>query len=593
MANLTPVSTFSDVRQLETTDLVLAGPGQTMNEQAQALLNRTEYLNDARVAQVAQITALQQFDTDSQNGFDQDLGAAIFGRSSVSIESIHALLSAKQDATQTLLVQSYHDGWAASTDQVVGGGSFGWDADRPKSDHNGGTVISPTVPWNGSQATLSAFLDGAGETNPAGFGCWVRLDKKPDYTTWFGARCNDFDDDHAAIQKAVEVSKSVFHPGMSRISQTIILTENRWSFRGTPGKSGLRVTGNFGALAPSATFFAEIGTVYGVTFTSTAEGVGRGIEGAIDTYFSHWSIVECSFEKQLRFGIAANLIGCLIDRCDFGVYGSSPSAAHQAIRLEGEPWLSAAALTTNANTISNCWIANSKGVNHVIEVVNGMSPKILNNVIEQCTPTVSTIHFIGCTNPAVRDNWLESSNGTTFIKNDLDTDTSLVDQRTIEVQGNLFSSRTDLTPTSVVQFTGTNKRLMFKANRHVGDITYLVTGADTIFTERSGNDFTGADAFALGFRINDPAFFWGLSGEQAYDPPSIPGNSQAASITIAVPGAVMGDFVVGSFSIALGGIQILAYVDSPGVVRVIFQNNGTSTVDLAAGTVYVRVIKRI
>lgn len=44
MANLTPSPGFSDVVQLETTTPALAGPGGPMNQQAQALLNRTEAL---------------------------------------------------------------------------------------------------------------------------------------------------------------------------------------------------------------------------------------------------------------------------------------------------------------------------------------------------------------------------------------------------------------------------------------------------------------------------------------------------------------------------------------------------------------------
>lgn len=44
MANLTPSATFDDVQQLETTTVALGGPGAPMNVQAQALLNRTQYL---------------------------------------------------------------------------------------------------------------------------------------------------------------------------------------------------------------------------------------------------------------------------------------------------------------------------------------------------------------------------------------------------------------------------------------------------------------------------------------------------------------------------------------------------------------------
>jgi len=46
MANLTATPGLDSVVQLETTTLALAGAGGIMNAQAQALLNRTEYLND-------------------------------------------------------------------------------------------------------------------------------------------------------------------------------------------------------------------------------------------------------------------------------------------------------------------------------------------------------------------------------------------------------------------------------------------------------------------------------------------------------------------------------------------------------------------
>lgn len=48
MANLTAASTFDDVYQLESTDQALAGAGGTMNRQAQALLNRTQFLADTK-----------------------------------------------------------------------------------------------------------------------------------------------------------------------------------------------------------------------------------------------------------------------------------------------------------------------------------------------------------------------------------------------------------------------------------------------------------------------------------------------------------------------------------------------------------------
>lgn len=44
MTNLTPSASFDSVQELETTTVALGGPGAPMNVQAQALLNRTQYL---------------------------------------------------------------------------------------------------------------------------------------------------------------------------------------------------------------------------------------------------------------------------------------------------------------------------------------------------------------------------------------------------------------------------------------------------------------------------------------------------------------------------------------------------------------------
>ncbi|URN90640.1 MAG: hypothetical protein NAG77_07120 [Pseudomonas protegens] len=81
----------------------------------------------------------------------------------------------------------------------MGGGDYIWDALRPKTAHNGGTMI----PWSGSQATLSAFLAGAGETLPAAFGCWIRSRNNTITPATFGGRGTDTDDDTASVQAMI------------------------------------------------------------------------------------------------------------------------------------------------------------------------------------------------------------------------------------------------------------------------------------------------------------------------------------------------------------------------------------------------------
>lgn len=83
MANLVPTPALSPVVQLETTDRNLAGPGGPLNLQAQALLNRTEFLRDVDSGLQDQIDALA---LGSANQLRSDLaapgGASLSGFSS-------------------------------------------------------------------------------------------------------------------------------------------------------------------------------------------------------------------------------------------------------------------------------------------------------------------------------------------------------------------------------------------------------------------------------------------------------------------------------------------------------------------------------
>lgn len=71
MTNLTPVSSLDDVVQHPTSELLLAGPGGPLNQQAQSLLNRTEYLKDQNSSRVSEIASLQAFDVTVDTRFDQ------------------------------------------------------------------------------------------------------------------------------------------------------------------------------------------------------------------------------------------------------------------------------------------------------------------------------------------------------------------------------------------------------------------------------------------------------------------------------------------------------------------------------------------
>ena len=87
MTNLTPVPTLDDVVEHPTDELLLAGPGGPLNQQAQSLLNRTEFLKDS-------VDVLQQFDADLQSEVDTAKGSSLIGWLRAVTGAVGAKLSA-------------------------------------------------------------------------------------------------------------------------------------------------------------------------------------------------------------------------------------------------------------------------------------------------------------------------------------------------------------------------------------------------------------------------------------------------------------------------------------------------------------------
>lgn len=102
------------------------------------------------------------------NETDLALGAAVVGRSAVVVESLADLVGSPRKTTHTYHVREHRPGI------TTGGGVFVWDPLMPRSMHNGGTVISPTVPAYTAQPGLADYLAGVGETEPSASGAFVR-----------------------------------------------------------------------------------------------------------------------------------------------------------------------------------------------------------------------------------------------------------------------------------------------------------------------------------------------------------------------------------------------------------------------------------
>lgn len=82
----------------------------------------------------------------------------------------------------------------------------------------------------------------------------------------------------------------------------------------------------------------------------------------------------------------------------------------------------------------------------------------------------------------------------------------------------------------------------------------------------------------------------GIEASFTFDPPSL-ASGAGSETTLTVFGAALGDFVLASFSQPLSGVTISAWVSAVDTVSVRFQNNTGATVDLASGTLAIRLIK--
>ena len=117
------------------------------------------------------------------------------------VDTISDLLETSVKTVKSVRVLNYHTGLEG------GGGVFYWDATKTKSEHNGGTVIDPTVvyptDWN-NQTQLGTWFD----TSNSGTGCWVRQHDAVVNVQWFGAKADGVADDTRSIQGAMDVASS-------------------------------------------------------------------------------------------------------------------------------------------------------------------------------------------------------------------------------------------------------------------------------------------------------------------------------------------------------------------------------------------------
>jgi hypothetical protein len=114
----------------------------------------------------------------------------------------------------------------------------------------------------------------------------------------------------------------------------------------------------------------------------------------------------------------------------------------------------------------------------------------------------------------------------------------------------------------------------------IGSIFQRLDGSQATSTYLKGSGAAATGWIPNGF----------LSGSATYDPPSL-ADGAGVTTTVTVTGAALGDFAEASFSLDTQGIALDAWVSAANTVSVRFQNESGGVLDLASGTLAVRVRK--
>ena len=202
-------------------------------------------------------------------------------------------------------------GWHPGSD--VGGGILYWDSSSLKSDHNGGTVFSPTVPFS---VNTSDYLDGVGETDTGGTGCWVRKSASSINIDMFGAVPQVGSDSFAAIQKAVSSGvmsviippKTYYSSGAVELSSNISVEGSGYFSRIVSTGVNKRVFYANGQVGITVEKLFIKGNLSGVGSTSAGDSGGEGIF----LYDCENSVVTNCYFDSIGNDINSSFSGCAV-----------------------------------------------------------------------------------------------------------------------------------------------------------------------------------------------------------------------------------------------------------------------------------------
>ena len=228
-------------------------------------------------------------------------------------------------------------GW--SPDSAMGGGILYWDAAKPKSDHNGASIFSPTVPYS---ATTANYLNGVGETDAGGSGCWIMLDSSSftSITVYpiagevdFAPRLSSLLDDYDEITclgtfSILTAIPTITNTTIKGVRGSTVFDMSNSTVVGTPfvlGSEGKIEGVSFVGDTPvDASFVFNASEEYADTVTEMLDKKGQGVLGAITigTKTSHVKDCEFTFFSDFVVQTVKNNTGSDSHALDCGVSNS-------------------------------------------------------------------------------------------------------------------------------------------------------------------------------------------------------------------------------------------------------------------------------
>ena len=179
----------------------------------------------------------------------------------LAVNNVLELLARAQKSDVRYIVKMYHPGINNG-----GGGGFYFDPTLPKKLHNGGTIISPSVPWDGSRENHPSFLLGIGETASNGSGCFVRTVR--DYYTipMFGAIADwngitGFDNRPAIEASIKNVYKTIIPKGDYGVGLTGSVILQGYVGKRIEGSGALHKMGSKGVFSLASCIDVKFGTI--------------------------------------------------------------------------------------------------------------------------------------------------------------------------------------------------------------------------------------------------------------------------------------------------------------------------------------------